>query len=134
MASITVYVLDRDESTRRAMARLMRADGFNAVCVASVDALLQQAIPADHAVLLVDVSTEQQSARSLHEHLNARGLHSPVIYLTDCDTENSRLQASRKGAVGYFRKPVDEQALADAITFADQQTPGPGPAESPGLR
>ena len=134
MSSITVYVVDRDESIRRAMARAMHADGFKAICVDSIDALLQQTIPADHAVLLIDVNTAQQSARSLHEQLAARGLNSPVIYLTDCDTESARLQARLKGAAGYFRKPMDEQALSDAITFAVQQTPDTGRGESPGIQ
>jgi FixJ family two-component response regulator len=115
------------------MARVMKADGFNAVCVGSIDALLQQTIPAEHAVLLIDVSTAQQSACSLHRQLNARGLHSPVIYVTDCDTASARSQARQTGAAGYFRKPVDEQALSDAITFAVQQAPESGVAESPGF-
>jgi FixJ family two-component response regulator len=45
----------------------------------------------------------------------------PVIYLTDCDTERMRCKLRSQGAAGYFRKPVDQQALVDAITFATQQ-------------
>jgi FixJ family two-component response regulator len=119
-ASITVFIVDGDESVRRAMARMMRADGFQAVCAESVESLLQQDLPASEAVLLVDVKTARQSGTSLHEQLNARALNLPVIYLTDCDTERSRCLAKHLGAAGYFRKPIDDQALVDAIIFAVQ--------------
>ncbi len=130
-ASITVFVVDSDESVRNAMERLMRADGFRAVCVDSVDALLEEDMPASETVLLVDVTTARQSQSSLHERLIAHGLNPPVIYLTDCDSDRARRQASLAGAAGYFRKPVDEQALADAITFAAQQNPAARPKTEP---
>lgn len=125
-APITVFVVDGDESVLHAMARLMRADGFQAVCVSSIDDLLQCDLPSHGIVLLVDVRTARQSGTSLHEQLNTRGLSPPVIYLTDCDTERSRRQATLEGAAGYFRKPVDEKALSDAITFEVQRGQCPG--------
>lgn len=133
-ASITVFVVDGDDSVRRAIERLMKADGFRAVCVSSVDALFQQDLPASEALLLIDVRTARQSHISLHEELAARGLDPPVIYLTDCDTERSRQKAKLMGAAGYFRKPVDEQALSDAITFAVHRSSAKQPIESPGFR
>ena len=133
-ASITVFVVDSDDSVRRAMARVMKAGGFRAVCVSSVEALFQQDLTASEALLLVDVRTARQSAKLLHEELGARGLNLPVIYLTDCDTERSRIKATLLGAAGYFRKPVDEQALSDAITFAVQRSSAGRPTESPGFR
>lgn len=133
LASITVFIVDGDESVRRAMARLMTADGFRAVCVESIDSLLQQDLPASEAILLVDVRTAGQSETSLHEQLAARGLNLPVIYLTDCDTERTRREAKRLGAAGYFRKPVDDQALLDVIIFAVQQNTALKPMPSPGF-
>ena len=56
------------------MARLMKAEGFRAVCVDSVEALLQQELPATNAILLVDVRTVGQPGASLHEQLNKLGL------------------------------------------------------------
>ncbi|MCA9417951.1 MAG: DNA-binding response regulator, partial [Candidatus Omnitrophica bacterium] len=42
----------------------------------------------------------------------------PFIFITAYDTEEARCQAKRQGAVAYFRKPVDGQALLDAINWA----------------
>ena len=132
-ARITVFVVDGDASVRRAMARLMRADGFRTVCVGSIEDLLQEEVPASETVLLVDVTTARPSLHTLHERLRARGLNPPVIYVTDCETDRSRSEARRTGAAGYFRKPVDEQALSDAISFAAEQPAAKPPHESPGF-
>ena len=86
---------------------------------------------ARDSVLLVDVATASHSAASLHVQLQERGLSMPVIYLTDCDTDRMRCEARTQGAAGYFRKPIDEQALVDAITFAAELPSASGPGESP---
>lgn len=115
---ITVFVVDGDQSVRRAMTRLMKAVGFRAVCLQSLDALLQENLPTNGAVILLDVHTAKQFSATLQEPFKSGGLTLPVIYLTDCDSERTRREARQMGASGYFRKPVDEQALSDAITFA----------------
>ena len=117
-ASVTVFVVDDDESVRRAMLRLLKASRFRAICASSIEELLALELPTSDAVIVVDASTNRLHVSSLPGQLRARGSALPVIYLTDIDTERTRLEAGRMGAAGYFRKPVDEQALVDAISFA----------------
>jgi len=47
-----------------------------------------------------------------------RGIDIPVIFLTAFDSNEVRQQARKAGAAGYFRKPVDDQALLDTIRWA----------------
>jgi FixJ family two-component response regulator len=49
-----------------------------------------------------------------------------VIFVTAHDTEENRAAAKRARAVAFFRKPVDGQALLDAIIWA-VDTAGPAP-------
>lgn len=113
----TVFVVDSDESVLRAMARLMKASGYRAICMRSMDALLEQDLPSRGAVILLDVTTARQYSQTLHEPFQTRDVTLPVIYLTDCDTDRTRREARIMGAAGYFRKPLDEHALFDAISF-----------------
>lgn len=121
-SSITVYIVDEDESVRNAMTRLMRSARFRAVGVSSTEELLKQDLPANGAVIIADVNTARRFAETLPEELHEQDRSLPVIYLTDYETEWIRGEAKRVGAAGYFRKPVDEQALVDAIEFAVQHT------------
>ena len=41
-----------------------------------------------------------------------------MIFVTGQDTPENRDRAQRLGAAAYFRKPVDDQALLDAIAWA----------------
>jgi len=120
-SSITVFVVDDDPSMRRAMARLMKACRFQVTCVGSVEALFSHVLPSEGVVIVADASTANQSGATLSDLLRERERALPVIYVTDYDTENARREAKRMGAAGYFRKPVDQLALVDAITFAAQQ-------------
>jgi CheY-like chemotaxis protein len=47
----------------------------------------------------------------------------PVIFLTAFDSEEIREQAKAQGGLGYFRKPVDDQALLDSIQWALSKNP-----------
>ena len=58
------------------------------------------------------------SGLELHQELIERGFRLPVIFITGFDDEEARSQAGKSGAFGYFRKPVDDQALLDAIHLA----------------
>jgi FixJ family two-component response regulator len=49
--------------------------------------------------------------------LASAGRRLPVILVTAHDTEETRDIAQRAGAAAYFRKPVDDQALLDAIAW-----------------
>lgn len=51
--------------------------------------------------------------RLLHE-----GIFLPIIVVSASDDEEVRETARRLGAVSFFRKPVDDQALLDAILWA----------------
>jgi FixJ family two-component response regulator len=115
---IKVFIVDDNAHTRRAMTRLMNAARFEVVCAESIDELLAGELPSTGGVIVADVSTVRQFAATLPQQLHSQEHMLPVIYLTDYDTELTRVEARRLGAVGFFRKPVDVQALVDAITFA----------------
>lgn len=120
---ITVFIIDDNESTQRAMARLMKAARFQTYCVSSVEDLLSKELPTHDAVIIADVNTTRGFTEILPWQLHGEAWPLPVIYLTDYDTESTRNEARRIGAAGYFRTPIDEQALLDAITFAVRHAP-----------
>jgi FixJ family two-component response regulator len=56
----------------------------------------------------------------LMEQLISKGIHIPIICVTAFDDVKSRERARELGAAAYFTKPVDDQALIDAINWAIQ--------------
>jgi FixJ family two-component response regulator len=54
----------------------------------------------------------------LQQKLSERGMNIPAIVVTASDEGLIREHAKQLGAVAFFRKPVDDQALMDAIWWA----------------
>lgn len=108
-----IAIVDDDESVRRALSRLLRADGFEPEAFASAREFL--AAGKAFACLVLDIHLGGMSGLDLGEHLKASGGREPVIFITAHDDAASRERAARIGVVAYLRKPVDAEALLRAI-------------------
>lgn len=112
----TVYIVDDDASVRRSLERLLRSAGYQPACFASVEELLHGTVGAP-ACVIADVTLTGRSGLELGQALAERGHHVPLIMLTAHDTAEMRAAAKAGGAVAFFRKPVDDQALVDSIEW-----------------
>ena len=113
-----VYIVDDDDSVRRAIRRLIRSAGMEAETFASGDDFLTSEYRDQNACMVADDRMPGMSGLELQRKLIERGLKLPVIFITGYDSAVTRNQARKLGAFGYFRKPVDDQALLDAIRWA----------------
>jgi len=113
-----IYIIDDDESVHRALARLLRSAGFETRTFATVDAFTASEIDSGSGCVLADVRMPGCDGLELPERLRRLGCQLPVIFLSAQDTDTTRAAARRAGAAGFFRKPVDDQALIDAIEWA----------------
>jgi FixJ family two-component response regulator len=118
-----VYVIDDEASLRRALLRLMSAAGYKASAYANADEFLANPIDTDSACVIADVHTGGTNSLDLPDCLKKRGMDVPVIFITAYDNAETRDQVKKKGAAGYFRKPIDDQALIDAIRWAVDDQP-----------
>jgi FixJ family two-component response regulator len=113
-----VYLLDDDASVRRAISRLLHAAGIDVRAFGSVDEFLGSPIELTRACVVADVLMEGDTGVHLPRRLHAAGRDIPVILMTTEDNGRLRAAAKSAGAVGFFHKPVDAQALIDAIQWA----------------
>ena len=111
----TVYIIDDDESVRRALSRLLRSAGLDSLGFGSVAEFGEADVAQRDGCIIADVRMPGGSGLDLPDLLRRIGRELPVIILTAQDTEPTRAAAKRAGAAGFFRKPVDDQALLDAI-------------------
>ncbi|MGE3778244.1 MAG: response regulator transcription factor [Pirellulaceae bacterium] len=114
----TVYVVDDDESIRRAMTRLFRSEGFLVQTFASAGEFLATPRADGLACLLLDLRMQGMSGAELQQELKQRGENLPIVMLTGHGDVPSAVQAMKQGAVDFLSKPVDNQRLLDAIRQA----------------
>src|SRR4051794_12485837 len=115
---IQVYIVDDEPSICTAYARLVRSARMQPRTFTSVEDFMGAELPDANACVISDVQFPGKSGLEIPILLASAGRQLPVIYVTAHDTPETRELASRLGAHGYFRKPVDDQALLDAIAWS----------------
>ena len=112
-----MYIVEDDISVATAFARIARAAKFEPTTFLSVEELLLADLPTDQACVVCDVQLPGVSGLELPRLLASAGKQLPVIIVTG-DANCTSDRARQAGAVAFFRKPVDDQALLDAISWA----------------
>ena len=118
---VQIYIVDDEPSVCTAYARLVRSARMQPHTFASVDDFLRSDFSDTNSCIISDVRMPGTSGIELSEVLTRTGRRVPLIFVSAHDTPEIRKRAQRAGAVAYFRKPVDAQALLDAITWAISQ-------------
>jgi FixJ family two-component response regulator len=116
--SVTVYVVDDDESIRRALKRLLSSAGYRALTFESAEDFLDSASSLGEGCLLLDIRLPGMTGLDLQEKLASSGAKCSVIFMTAHDNPLWQQRAKKAGAVAYLRKPFDEHSLFDAIRLA----------------
>ncbi len=113
-----VYLIDDDESVRRALQRLLRSAGLDVMVFPSAEEFLQsENLDEEGACIILDIRMPGLTGFDLQENLTSRGIRIPVISVSAFDDAATRERARKLGATAFFRKPVDGEALLDAILW-----------------
>ena len=118
-----IYLIDDDTSVRRALGRVMTLGGLEWQAFDSAESFLASTRPGRHGCIVADMTMPGISGLDLKILLDSSSIHLPLILLTAHDTEETRAAARNAGASAYFRKPVDIQALLDAVRWALSNPP-----------
>jgi FixJ family two-component response regulator len=110
-----VYVIDDDKSVRTAFSRLLRSADLRTESFSTAAEFLRASKQETNACVLMDIRMPDASGFDLQRELTASGVTLPVIIVSASDDSSVREHARELGAVAFFRKPVDDQALLDAI-------------------
>lgn len=113
-----VFVVDADISVRRSLALLIRAAGWQPETFASAREFLARPRTAVPSVLILDLTPPDLNGLELQRRVSVERPDMPVIFVAEnCDVRVSVL-AMKAGAIEFMTKPIDEDALVDAIRHA----------------
>ena len=113
-----VYVVDDDEPTAKAMARLLGAAGFEVRTSASAHDFLARFEPNTAGCVVLDLRLPGPSGLDLQDLIAAGENPLPVIFLTGHGEVRDSVRAIQRGAVDFLTKPVEAGALINAVTRA----------------
>jgi two-component system, LuxR family, response regulator FixJ len=115
---IRVHVIDDDEAVRDSISMLLETIDLPHALYASAKEFLDEMAPDTSGCLVVDIRMPGMSGLELQEELNARQIGLPIIFITGHGDVPMAVEAMRRGALDFIRKPFREQDLLDRINEA----------------
>jgi len=118
MADPMVFIVDDDESVRRALTRLMKSAGLEARAFSSAADFLSQGCQDAQSCLILDMRMPGMDGLELQEKLRESACRIPIVFITAHEDAVAREQAMRGGALAFLQKPFEDQVLIDAVNLA----------------
>ena len=115
MKTGTIAVVDDDLRVVESLKNLLASCGYKAEGYGSAEEFLDTGRLQNSSCVITDVEMRQMSGLGLLHHINRATSSLPVIIITGKPSEKSESFYLERGAVGFFRKPVDGDALVDLI-------------------
>jgi FixJ family two-component response regulator len=113
--SALIYVVDDDESVRRALGALVRVAGLRVQTFPSAQEFLAFSRPDVPSCLVLDVQLPGLSGLDLQEELAKADIQIPIIFLTGHGDIPMTVRAMKAGAQEFLTKPFDDEDLLEAI-------------------
>jgi FixJ family two-component response regulator len=110
-----IYIVDDEGAVRKGLSRLMRSAGMPYRDFASAEQFLAEMDPQQKGCVLLDITMPGLTGLQLQAELTKRNVNLPIIAVSARDDADTSGRARQLGARFFLRKPVDDQALLDAI-------------------
>jgi DNA-binding NtrC family response regulator len=116
----TVCVVDDDDNVRELVRDLLESEGHDVQAFGSAEAFLDAKV--DASCLILDNHMPGLTGLELQRKLNEDNRHVAIIFMTAQGDVPSTVQAIKAGALEFFQKPFDPDALLQAVARAVQMS------------
>ncbi len=111
----TVFVVDDDEPVRDSIGLLLDTVDMEHESFGSAQEFLDAYDRTRTGCLVLDIRMPGMSGLELQDHLMAENTALPIIFITGHGDIPMAVEAMKKGAVDFIRKPFRDQELLDRI-------------------
>jgi FixJ family two-component response regulator len=114
----TVFVVDDDVSVRESLESLIRCGGWEPKTFSSADEFLAHPRAVNANCLLLDLTLPGVNGLELQERIAADRSDMPIIFISGYGDVPKTVRAMKAGAVEFLTKPLNDDALLNAIRDA----------------
>ena len=119
-----IYVIDDDEAVRDSMGMLLESADLPYRCFATADSFIAEHDGSQRGCLVLDIRMPGMNGIELQQKLAQMGSSLPVIFITGHGDVPMAVEAMRRGALDFLRKPVNEENFLERIIYALDQESG----------
>ncbi len=113
-----IYIVDDDESVRRALGFLMTTYGFAVATFSCAEEFFNVVPNSAPGCLILDIHMPGLSGWEAQQRLVRSGSKRPVIIISADKDGAPEQRALKAGAVGLLQKPFSDKELVDLIDLA----------------
>jgi FixJ family two-component response regulator len=113
-----IAVVDDDEGFRDALQRFLRTLALHVEAFPSGGEFLRWNQMDSVGCVILDLAMPGMSGLEVQEQLTARGLQTPIVFVTAHRNEQLGQRAAASGALAVLRKPVDHDELVRLVREA----------------
>jgi FixJ family two-component response regulator len=117
-----VFIVDDDVSVRESLELLVRNENWKPETFASAQEFLNHPRKLVPSCLVLDLSLPGLNGLELQKQLALEPISTPIIFITGYGDVPKTVQAMKAGAVEFLTKPLDYDALVNAIRNALQRS------------
>jgi FixJ family two-component response regulator len=110
-----VFIVDDDVSVRESLELLVRNENWEPETFASAQEFLSHPRALVPSCLVLDLSLPGLTGLELQKQLAAEHIEMPIIFITGYGDVPKSVQAMKAGALEFLTKPLDHDALVNAI-------------------
>jgi FixJ family two-component response regulator len=115
LQACSIAVIDDDLRVLESLVNLLASFGYRADSYKSAEQFLGAGRLSLTHCIITDVEMPQMSGLDLLQYLRKSNCAVPVIIITGRPSERTAAYYLENGAVGFFRKPVDGDALLELL-------------------
>jgi len=114
----TVHIVDDDEAVRDSIGMLLDTENIEHVTYASAIDFLKAYDESMCGCVVLDIRMPGMTGLELQEMLNRRNASMPIIFITGHGDIPMAVEAMRRGALDFLRKPFGEDDLLQRVNEA----------------
>jgi FixJ family two-component response regulator len=111
----TIAVVDDDLRVCESLVNLFASYGYKAEGYLSAEQFLGSGGLSRSSCIIADVQMPHVSGLELLQYVKKSDTSVPVVIITGKPSENTEAFYLERGAIGFFRKPVDGDALVNVV-------------------
>ena len=111
----TIAVVDDDPRVLESLLNFLASCGYKAESYLSAEQFLGSGALSRCMCIIADIEMQKMSGLGLLQQIRGSNSAVPVVLITGKPSETSESFYLERGAIGFFRKPVDCDALVDLI-------------------
>jgi two-component system response regulator MprA len=128
-----LLLLEDDPQLRDVLVRSLSAEGFDASAVGTAHELLERVAVGLPDAFVIDIGVPDADGRDVCQALRARGIDTPVLFLTARDALTDRLSGFSVGGDDYVTKPFDIEEVVARLQALIRRAGGDSTLEVSGL-